>query len=547
MTRVTMLGRLTASEDRRLKGTLIPFGVEGLTNLGRVTASKGTLKPAGDAGRLFANLDHLDDRDAVADFVSVEETDAGWVAEWEARKTHGGDKLLAEYRAGIRTGVSVELEPVAIRAGKITDGTIIGCAFPREPAFPTARLVAELAPDTDDAGVAAETVCTHADGFSHELAAGASCEFATTPETDPQTTEPAPADPAPADAAAADATNPEEDPMTQTATAPADLRASRSTAQTAGQITTPADLFRMMAEMHGSHGANRGRLLAALSDIVPSDIEDANLPQWVGELWSGNAYQRRYTGLVNQATLTGLKLAGWRWTVKPGMDRYTGNKADVPSNDVATEPASETAQRFAGAHDIDRAMVDFPNPEFWAAYYAAMSESYARLTDAYVLEELKAFAKPITAGAVPAGVPAGWVAVLDGMLEVNETAAPTFALVEKSVYREMFLTGTDKFLEFVNASIGLDEGNALTSGFRILPVKSAAVGDASSTGFDVGEVIVGSRAAGTFHELGGGAPIRVEALDIAKGGVDAGCFGYAGFVGHDNDALVKVDLDADGA
>jgi hypothetical protein len=302
-----------------------------------------------------------------------------------------------------------------------------------------------------------------------------------------------------------------------------------------------------MAEAHAQVGAPRTRLLAALSDIVPGDVEDANLPQWVGELWSGTAYQRRYTGLFNQATLTSLKLAGWKWTTKPGMARYDGDKADVPSNTVGTEPVADVAQRFAGAHDIDRAFVDFPNPEFWAAYYAAMTESYARLTDAYVLEQAKAFATPLTAGAGVSGVPAGWVALLDGMLAVNDTAAPTFALVEKSVYREMFLTGTDKFLEFVNASIGIDEGSALTQGFRILPVKSSAVGDASSAGFDVGEIIVGSKAAGTFHELGGGAPIRVEAIDVSRGGVDAGCFGYAGFVGHDADALVKIDLDADGA
>lgn len=540
MTKLTALGRLTASEDRTLRGMLLPYGVPGMTNLGRVTASKGTLTVPEDPSTLFANLDHLDDRDPVAEFATVEETDAGLMASWTVPKTHGGDKLLAEFKAGIRTGVSVELEPVQIRAGKITAGQVIGCAFPVEPAFPTARLVAEQAPDTDAPEVA---VCTHADKFTHAVDPDAEpCSYAVPIETP----EPAPADTAHADAADADAPTEEEETMTQTATAPADLRASRSAAPS-GKITTPADLFRLMAEAHGSHGPHRARLLAALSDIVPADIEDANLPQWVGELWSGTAYQRRYTGLVNQATLTGLKLAGWKWTTKPGMGEYAGNKADVPSAAVATEPVADTAQRFAGAHDVDRAMVDFPNPEFWAAYYAAMTESYARLTDAYVLREYKAFAKAITPGAVPAGVPAGWVAVLDGMLEVNETAAPTFALVEKSVYREMFLTGTDKFLEFVNASIGLDEGNALTSGFRILPVASVATGDASSTGFDVGEVIVGSRACGTFHELGGGAPIRVEALDIARGGVDAGCFGYAGFVGHDNDALVKIDLDADGA
>ena len=522
MTRITALGRLTAAEDRTLRGVLLPYGVPGMTNLGRVTAAKGSVTVPADVADLHATLDHLDDRDPVATFAQVEETDDGLVASWSVPKTHGGDKLLAEFKAGIRTGVSVELEPVQIKDGRIVAGTLIGCAFPVEPAFPTARLVASLAPDTE--------------GVDNED---------DDDQADEQTTEPAPADPATPPAAPADEDPEEEEEPTMgsTAAAPAGMVASK--AGTGPSIKGKADVFRLLAEANGMGSAAKARLLAALSDIVPANVVDMEQPGWLGELWSGSGYARRIVPLVNQASLTSMKVEGWRWVTKPAVARYSGDKSAVPSNTVDTEPVSFDAIRFAGAHDIDRKFRDFSSPGFWSAYYQAMTESYQRQTDDYALEELKQAATVVTAGAVPSGISAGWAAIVDAALAVVEKGAPSFAIVEKSVYRSLLLTPRDQAFEFLSQSMGLTEGGL--SGFRIIPVASNAVGDAASTtGLDVGEVLVGTRSAATFHELGGGAPIRAEAIDMVNGGIDAGVFGYAGLVVHDAEGLALVDTDADG-
>ena len=527
--RLTVRGTLTAAEDRTLRGRLAPFHRPGHTNLGRVVFLPDSITypttPEGIA-QLNASLDHLDGRDRVAEWIAVHpsEDGQGLDAEWTALPTHGGDRLLAEFHAGTRTGISVELEPVVIRDG-IAQGALIGCAFPEHPAFPEARLVAELAPDTADDDT----------------------EDTESPDDDTEDTE------SPDDT--------EENRMTAprsaaAAAAPRDLLASASRGGGTQAPSTPrrltaanasrADAIRLLAELATAQGARRQSLLAALSDITPASVVDQSVPAWIGELWSGNAYQRRIVPLLGQAPLTGLKVKGWRWVTKPAMGEYAGNKTAIPSNDVDTEPYEDNAQRFAGGHDIDRSFVDFPDPEFWDSYYAAMSESYARLTDAYAMRKLKEAATTFAPGTVPAGVPAGWGAVVDGALQVLEVGAPTFALVESTVWRDMILTGTDKFFEFLNASLSLTEGTLSTGNFKLVPVTSTGVGTASSaTGLDRGEVIVGTTAAVKFRELGGGAPIRVQAENIAQAGVDAGCFGYAHLAVEDPRGLVITDLTAD--
>lgn len=527
MTRLTITGRLTAAEDRTLRGRLVPYNRPGYTNLGRVVVQRGGIDVPDDVSTLFASLDHLDGRDSVAEFTGIDDRDDGLWAEWTVPPTHGGDRLLAEYTAGTRTGISVELEPVQIRDG-IATGRLIGCAFPEQPAFPEARLVAELAPDTP--------VDTPVDGDPDAPAAGGDDQPA---EDDTE---------APT----------EGDTMTTTpvATAPADLL-TRATPQAdttpaATRLTAanalPTDVYRLLAEISTAGGANRARLLAALTDIVPADILDRDQPAWIGELWSGRAYQRRLVPLLSRGELTGLKVKGWRWVTKPVMAKYAGNKTAIPSAAIATESYEEEAQRFAGGHDIDRKYVDFKDAAFFASYFQAMTESYAKLTDAFALEVMKTEASALTPGSVPSGVPAGWAAVVDAALEIVDVGAPSFAIVEKSIYRDMLFTGTDKFLEFLNASIGFEEGTLNSSNFKLIPwAKSTTADEASTTGLDSGEILVGTRAAVTFRELGGGTPIRVSALDIANGGVDEGCFGYAHVDVHDSRGLRLVDLTTDSA
>ena len=54
-----------------------------------------------------------------------------------------------------------------------------------------------------------------------------------------------------------------------------------------------------------------------------------------------------------------------------------------------------------------------------------------------------------------------------------------------------------------------------------------------------GKVLVGAKEAATSHELAG-VPIRVEGLDMVRGGVQPGVFGYAATVVHNAAALALV-------
>ena len=90
------------------------------------------------------------------------------------------------------------------------------------------------------------------------------------------------------------------------------------------------------------------------------------------------------------------------------------------------------------------------------------------------------------------------------------------------MFKEHAYTPKDKALELLSFQLNLEEGEAET--FRIVP----------HTGMTAGQVLVGAREAATVLELPG-SPIRVNAIDIAKGGLDEAIFGYIG---------VKVDYPA---
>jgi hypothetical protein len=200
---------------------------------------------------------------------------------------------------------------------------------------------------------------------------------------------------------------------------------------------------------------------------------------------------------------------------------------------VETEPYDVEAQPFAGAHDVDRRYRDFSVPEFWDGYFSAMTESYAKQSDLYVADTLFAPANASTTavdgGAVPANVSAVLARIVDGALAILDEDLPSFALVDKSSYRELLLTRDQDQLAFLNASLGLEEGTI--ESFRVVPSSHAALSG--------GRVLVGAKSAATVHELPG-SPIRIEGLDVARGGIDPGLFGYAALAVHNPAALALV-------
>ncbi|MFL6094567.1 MAG: hypothetical protein ACJ71Y_03885, partial [Blastococcus sp.] len=277
------------------------------------------------------------------------------------------------------------------------------------------------------------------------------------------------------------------------------------------------------------------QLFAALSDITPGagSVDDiTQVAQWLGEVWDGRIYQQRYVPLLDHKDLTTMQVKGYKWVTKPGVAPYAGEKAAVPSGPATTEPYVLDAFRIAGAHDIDRIFRDFNVEEFWTSYWAAMAESYARQADSAAINLLLDDAPYVAPGATPAGVAKAATYIVDGAVAIIDTALPTFAIVSKDLYRDLLLTRSEDVLAYLNMALGLEAGTV--SSFSIVPGDATVPADT---------VIVGAKPAATIYELPG-SPIRVEALNIANGGIDCGLFGYMAAGLNDDNALALVSSTA---
>jgi hypothetical protein len=489
---------IAAADDRTLTYRLLPFGEPGRTNRGTVTVDAGVVAVPDDPSSVVLNVEHERTR-PVAVATSIVEDPAGLVATFAVAPTTAGDDLLVEARSRLRAGVSVELDDVVIRSGRLVAGRLVGAGAVVAPAFASALLVAaDTDPDPD-------------------------------PDVDPDV------DPAPVDDPVDDPdtdddaspAEPEEPTMTDTIAAPAAAPASLAASAVA---PAPASLDDVMSRLTAANVAafrgDRSTLDAALADVGKPTVDHAPA-QWVGELWRANA-DRRVVPLLSSGTLTGLTVTGWRWVVDPEVDTWAGDKTAVPSNAADTEPVTVPAHRLAGAHDLPREHRDF-DTGFIPSYYAAMTASYARKSDAYVASTLLAGATVIPNVNDPVG------ALMAGALAVGEFGSPSFALVAHDVFATLAGVKAQDAPAFLDLTLTFD-GQASGAGLRVVSVP----GLAAKT------VLVGDRRAATVHELPG-VPIRAEALDMVKGGIDAGVFGYCALVIHDARCIVKNTVAAPAA
>lgn len=545
MTTIKAAGRLlTASlADRVLSYLLLPFGEEGRTSAGRVTASAGAITIPDT--HIVGNLEH-DRTSPLATSTVITETAEGLTASFRVLPTTAGNDLLIEASEGVRTGISVEIDNPVIRDGVLLAGTLTGAGFVTTPAFPSAQLVAadagdlpdELYPDSDSTSETEETIVV--DGVTYVRKTTSSYKTETTPKDGPAE-----------DAETDDAPTEEPTVTASTRTAPAALLARQGARTHApGQASgrTVKDVARILATYSatrdpqvlaalGDDPRDAGILFAALNDIkydgAGAPGNNMRQPAWLGELWSGRDYVRKIVDLFGHDDLTSLEMKGWQWDVEPVMAPWAGNKSNVPSNTPTTKSVPGVATRYAGAHDHAREYRDFPNPEYWEGYFQAMTKSYKKLTDAATAATVIASATKVTSGAVPAGAAPGLVKVVDGVLSMIDFTSASFALLATDLWRDVVLTPKDKALEYLSSAMGIEEGSF--DGFRLLPW----------SGLAAGSVLVGAREAATVHELPG-SPIRVEGLDMVKGGIDTGLFGYHGTMINDARGLALVDAPVGG-
>jgi hypothetical protein len=541
-------GNLFANaEERIVSGLLLPYGEQGKTNLGRFSVAPGAVTIPADPDIVTLNVQH-DREEPVGRAVDLSDTPAGIVGTFRVANTPEGDTVLAEIADGSRTKLSAEVKNVVIRSGKAVGGMLFGAAIVEEGAFPSAALLAEIAPDTEpekeDAEVEETTlkaeildIVEDVEGDNIKIEVGSPEEvpdMVLVTVTDPETNEVS-------QTTFVEETQTEEEegetPM-GAATAPETLQAHKAAPANEGINTVMAQLSSaaksgsrsLFAEVMKRDDAKAvTSLFAALDDVKFDSAGSVGIntaqPQWLGELWTGRTYERKFIPLISSGQMTALTMQAWRWTTKPTVEVWTGNKSAVPSNTPATESFEVTGVRYAGAHDYAREFVDFGRNDVIESALRGMVESYAKITDEATLTALLGGAKEIEAGTATTQV--AWNRIMDGVEEILPYAIPTFAIVAKDLYRELLLTTSNDALAYLNASLGLESGTGV--GFSIVP----------SATMDAGTVLVGAREAATSFELGG-SPIRAEATDMVLGGFDIGLFGYHAAAVTNENAIALV-------
>lgn len=494
--------RLTAANEdtagRTVTGLALPYGVPGHSSKGTVIAEAGSVELPADLKRIKLYRDHSNVAGSPVGYcTSATETAEGIVMSFRIGSTPDGDAALADVTEGIRDALSVEIVGAEIGAGgKLTGGTITAVALVAVPAFADARVASFTAslhptPAEDDAPPAPDLEPPAEDDAEDDTGdVDNSADNDNNPPTDQEIEN------------MTDKTNTPAEQESKLAAAPAGLTAAR--------VNTSAPAVTFSSVVDTLLGVREGRerdamMTAALADITKSAHPHVSSPGWLGELWSGVSYAREIIPTMTNKQLTGRKATGWRWTTRPTVDDYLGDKAEIPTNTPVTEAVELTAKRIAGGHDIDRAYFDFNDREFIESYFRAMTESYAMVTDDRAAEFL----------VTEAGKNLG-----ETQSDLLRAAAKARQLVKRGTRTEAttYLVNPDDMFELLDVTtmdnpaylelIGVDPTKFITSDLA-----------------PAGSVVAYAKPAVEWRELGS-SPIRIEAEHLAQGGRDAALFGY---------------------
>lgn len=476
-------GTLTAAEPgaRELTYRLLPFGEPGRTSRGVVTASAASVTLPTDPAVVVLNREH----DRTSPLGRARVLDArrdGLYATFTIAPTAAGDELLAEAAAGLRTGVSVELDQIVIRGGRLLASTLTGAGAVVTPAFPSAQLVAADTPEGDP--------MTDQPVAPVEPAVEPTVEL----ETEPETTEPTPT----------------LDASRRTG-APA-LVAARRRGPAAPAAPSPAELI--AAAVRGE--LRPSQLDAALDDLV--HVPAAFPETWLGQIWSAVVDRRPLIDTFGVIPATTLTYAGFKVTDGLHVDDYAGDKAEIPTNTPTITGVTQTLSRMAGGVDVDRAYIDLGASEVIDAIVAWAIRDYRKKTEAKVVTA--ALAAATSAGAAAAPV------------------ATMAAVVAKLVGNGGNLDGLFISADVLGALAGISPAYAFLAGGINLGNQTTELGDvtfAVHPNLPAKTVLAVDRRAAEYREK----VIEVNALDIAKAGVDEAVYGYYGFLVTDAAGMVK--------
>lgn len=486
---------VVAESARTITGRILPWGEFGATNNGPLKFPAGSINVPESVEQVKLLAGHSPAGVAVGHATSIEAKDDGLWGTFKIGSHDAGNDALLQASEKTVDAFSIEAYGIERNGTTVTNAYLSAVALVPNPAFAGARVSQVTAERGDDTGDPAETEETN--------------ETTTPPNEDsePESTE----------------TEKEETEMNKRLT-PGTLPGDAQTETTTEHFSLNGAIDYLTAVVSGQRPDVAH---AELTDITDAGTINRTAPQWLGELWSGVTYERRIVPLMTQKPLTSRKAVGYRWVTKPGVEKYAGNKTDIPSKPAEIEPVERDSERWAGGNDLDRAFWDFNEREFLAAYWAAMAESYAYETDLDALKFLIDNATEIdgTATNVQSAVSRGSLAI-DNRLRTPAT----FAIINPADLEQVLSLSTMDAPRYLGIAGTITDPSKWTT----------------SEDVPAGQAIIGTKAAATHFELAG-SPLRVEAEHIAKGGRDAALFGYTAKMLNRPEGLVKVSFDTDGA
>ena len=499
---------------RTVTGLVVPWNTPGRTSAGPVSVAEGAVKLPADLGRVKLLRDHSDTANfsPVGYATAAEVTDEGLKMSFRIAEGDDGDAALADVKNRVRDALSVELVDTKVTNGTLKSGNLTAVALVPIPAFAEARVEMLTAAATDpveddedelDQDVEDDETVDPADDGELVIETDEQLETTDT-ETDPVEDD------------EDDETEKENNTMPKNklaaARVPSGLKVNQKPALTFSQAVET------IANMRTGNASPE--LTAALADITRSANPAVSAPQWLGELWEGSEYQREIIPTMTMKPLTKLKAVGWRWTQKPEIEDYAGDKTAIPTNEVATEPVETTANRMAVGHDIDRAYFDFNETEFLEGFFRARTIDYAMKSDAKAAAFLNTSA---STGTTVASEP-----------DLLHAAARARLVVKRQVRVE-----PSAYLVHPNSLFGLFDITQLDNPayLDLLGVKPERF--IATDLVPENEVIAYAKESVTWFELPG-SPIRVDAERIDLGGRDSAVFAYWATLLNNQSGIVRV-------
>lgn len=544
-------------EDMTATGLLVPFGVKCRSNLGEFEVGPGVFSLPEDTLGASLNVEHKRE-DVVGGIAKTWEQPEGVMGTFKFANTPEGRKAFDDAKSGERKHLSAEVARVAIQGGKAIAGRLFAAAVVKKPAFEGATLLAaEDTSETFDAPEPGDRTPAHV-----ELTAESLPEDITVyaPEGSAvYTPEAAPAEDNTEGGSTVTATATEPGQATAPAAVPTTLLAGAPNAPV-DAITKAYELgtiFAAMATVKNPGGlegdyAEAQTLLADLADIkvqttggLTTAASGVIQPAWVGKVWQGKKYVRRFIDLATHHT-GGINVAGRKgFKIDQGtalVQHWGGNKSNVPTGTASTSTIGATRRAYGYAADIAREFWDLEGgQEVIEAFIQGVVDSYAKITDLDALADILGYASGSVAatGAItadgsrieapdsadyPAEYSLAMGMVIDAIdLVTDADDDPGFVLVNRAAWRQLRFTPKDKVPEYVKFAV---KGSGDADADQVI-VKRAPDAAFDAAGFDnTAPAVVSSSKTGIEFREQGETPIRLDALDIARGGIDKAVIGY---------------------